>query len=276
MDLYTNVAYKVSRDLTLAYSTSFGISSKLFPSSIRPHIYAIYGLVRVADEIVDTYAGTDQRALLDALESETYKAIKTGYSTNLIVHAFALTARTFGITKKIIEPFFTSMRMDLSPQTYDKKLYETYIYGSAEVIGLMCLRVFCDGDETQYNSLQKGAQALGAAYQKVNFLRDLASDHTALDRMYFPGTTYETFDNAAKQHIVDDIEKDIALAKESLARLPKSSRVAVSTSLSYYGTLLKKLKRTNATTLKQKRIRIRNGHKLVLLSTTLLKERLKA
>ncbi len=272
MDLYTRVAYQTSRHLTLAYSTSFGISSKLFSASIRPHIYAVYGLVRVADEIVDTYTGTDQRELLDALELETYTAIKTGYSTNLIVHAFALTARQYGITKTIIAPFFTSMRMDLSPQTYTEKLYKTYIYGSAEVIGLMCLRVFCSGNDTQYESLREGAQALGAAYQKVNFLRDLASDSQSLNRMYFPGTTFASFDEAAKKAIIDDIEKDIRLAKESLARLPKSSRVAVSTSLSYYSTLLEKLRHTSAERIKQKRVRVNNAHKLALLVKTIAKE----
>jgi phytoene synthase len=273
MDTYTTFAYAASRNLTLTYSTSFGISSRLFSKSIRRHIYAIYGLVRIADEIVDTYPGTDRRQQLDSFEAETYIAIRSGYSTNPIIHAFSLTVREYGIKKKLITAFFKSMRMDLDPKVYTETLYKTYIYGSAEVIGLMCLRVFCDKDETLYSSLESGAKALGAAYQKINFLRDLAADYKQLGRLYFPGLTFDSFNDKTKQTIIKDIRKDIALASDSLMRLPKSSRIAVSTSLAYYLKLLDKLAQLPANEIKKKRVRINNTHKLLLLGSAILHER---
>jgi phytoene synthase len=273
MDTYTTFAYAASRNLTLTYSTSFGISSRLFSKSIRRHIYAIYGLVRIADEIVDTYPGTDRRQQLDSFEAETYIAIRSGYSTNPIIHAFSLTVREYGIKKKLITAFFKSMRMDLDPKVYTETLYKTYIYGSAEVIGLMCLRIFCDKDETLYSSLESGAKALGAAYQKINFLRDLAADYKQLGRLYFPGLTFDSFNDKTKQTIIKDIRKDIALASDSLMRLPKSSRIAVSTSLAYYLKLLDKLAQLPANEIKKKRVRINNTHKLLLLGSAILHER---
>jgi phytoene synthase len=273
MDTYTKFSYTASRDLTLTYSTSFGISSRLFSKSIRRHIYAIYGLVRIADEIVDTYPGTDRREQLDSFEAETYTAMHSGYSTNPIIHAFSLTAREYTIEKKFITAFFKSMRMDLEPKLYTQALYKTYIYGSAEVIGLMCLRIFCNKDETLYDSLESGAKALGAAYQKINFLRDLGADYKELGRLYFPGLTFDSFNDKTKQTIIKDIRKDIASASDSLIRLPKSSRVAVSTSLTYYVKLLDKLSRLPASEIKKKRVRINNTHKLLLLGSTMLHER---
>lgn len=275
MNLYDTVAYNTSRHVTMSYSTSFGVSSKLFSKDIRIHIYAIYGLVRIADEIVDTYDGANQLEILDDFEAETYVAMTQGYSTNVIIHSFCLTAKKFDIKKKYIAAFFKSMRMDLLPQTYTKALYETYIYGSAEVIGLMCLRVFCDGDDTRFNSLESGARALGAAYQKINFLRDFASDYKNLHRIYFPGITYESFDQKTKDSIIKDINKDIHIAKTSLSHLPKSSRVAVATSLRYYNELLNKISRTNVETIKHKRIRINNAHKSVLLLGATIAEKVK-
>jgi phytoene synthase len=268
MDIYTKFAYDASRKLTLTYSTSFGISSRLFSKSIRPHIYAIYGLVRIADEIVDTYTGVDRREQLDNFETETYTAMVLGYSTNPIIHAFAVTAIKYGIEKRIVTAFFKSMRIDLDSHVYDQTLYETYIYGSAEVIGLMCLRVFCNNDTAAYTSLESGAKALGAAYQKVNFLRDFASDYKNLGRLYFPNVAFESFSDRQKNQIVKDIQKDIAGATDSLQKLPKSSRTAVSTSLSYYSKLLEKLASSSAATIKSKRIRINNVHKLLLLSSS--------
>jgi phytoene synthase len=270
MDTYTTFAYSASRNLTLAYSTSFGISSRLFSKMIRRHIYAIYGLVRVADEIVDTYPGIDRRAQLDNFETETYIAITLGYSTNPIIHAFALTARDYGIEKKLITAFFKSMRMDLGPHIYDQTLYETYIYGSAEVIGLMCLHVFCRNDSVLYASLKQGARALGAAYQKINFLRDISGDYLNLGRLYFPDMTFESFNNKQKQHIINDIKNDISVASDSLQKLPKSSRIAVSTSLAYYTKLLDKLANSSVTTIKSSRIRVSNAHKLLLLGTSVI------
>lgn len=265
MELYTQTSYELSRHLTLRYSTSFGKSTQLFSKSIQPHIFAIYGLVRVADEIVDTYSGNNQEALLNELEQETYRTLKTGYSANPLVHAFAHTAKRYSITKTLIAPFFKSMRLDLTPQRYTAALYKTYIYGSAEVIGLMCLKVFTDGDHALYNRLEAGASALGAAYQKVNFLRDINSDYEDRGRIYFPGLTYETFTDAAKQAIIADIRRDFAHAETSLAQLPQDARRAVRLSYLYYGELLNKLDAASANTIKTTRVRVSDAKKATLL-----------
>lgn len=267
MDLYTKTSYELSRHLTLRYSTSFGKSTKLFAPSIQPHIFAIYGLVRIADEIVDTYEGTDKANLLDELEQATYRTMKSGYSTNPIVHAFALTAREFNITKPLIAAFFESMRLDLSPQTYIQKLYVTYIYGSAEVIGLMCLKVFTGGNQAEYQKLEKGARALGAAYQKVNFLRDIASDFQDRQRVYFPGITFESFSEDEKMAIVKDIRHDFDSAKRAVEELPTNARKAVSLSFAYYSALLDKLEKTPVETIKTSRVRVPDAKKFLLFVT---------
>ncbi len=264
MELYTKTSYEISRTLTLRYSTSFGKSTKLFPKTMQPHIFAIYGLVRVADEIVDTYTGDHQEALLDELEQDAYRALKVQYSANPLVHAFAVTAKQFNIDDSLIQPFFRSMRLDLAPRTYTQKLYEEYIYGSAEVIGLMCLKVFVHGDESAYARLSPGASALGAAYQKVNFLCDIASDYYDRGRMYFPEIKFETFDEAQKRAVVADIEADFLAAESSIRDLPKSSRAAVGLSHAYYLELLKKLKATPIETIKKSRIRVPAGKKAAL------------
>lgn len=269
MELYARVAYANSKQLTLSYSTSFGISSRFFSKQIQPHIYAIYGLVRIADEIFDTYKGPDAAQLLDELESTTYTSIKSGYSTNPIVHAFALTAKQYGIDKTLIAPFFHSMRLDLTPQKYSPKDYEAYIHGSAEVVGLMCLRVFCDGDTKQYDQLRDGAAALGAAYQKVNFLRDMAADYKELGRLYFPDVTFDNFDDAAKQVIIDDIKHDFTNALVALQQLPASSRKATMMSYVYYTDLLKKLESTPVAVIKTTRVRLPSQRKLVLMAKTM-------
>jgi len=272
MDLYTETSYKLSRQLTLRYSTSFGYSTKLFDASIRDAIFSIYGLVRIADEVVDTYAKADSGAILDDLETETYRALKTGYSPNPIVHAFVTTARTYAITPPLIKPFFKSMRMDLFPKHYTEALYNQYIYGSAEVIGLMCLKVFCQGNEPAYKELEQGARRLGAAYQKVNFLRDIASDFTDRQRIYFPGVTIESFDEKTKQKIIKDIRSDFKAAKPALNKLPQNARRAVQLSYEYYEALLKKLEKTPAATIKQRRVRVPNARKLSIYGRSNLKQ----
>jgi phytoene/squalene synthetase len=201
--------------------------------------------------------------------------MSAGYSTNPIIHAFALTARRYNIPKKHLVAFFKSMRLDLTPHVYDKKLYDAYIYGSAEVIGLMCLRVFCAADDRLHDELQSGAQALGAAYQKVNFLRDFSHDYKMLKRIYFPNVTFETFNDSVKNQIIADIRSDIDVARKSLAQLPQSSRIAVSTSLAYYSELLEKLDRASAATIKTKRIRINNARKLLLLTVNAVQQKVK-
>lgn len=267
MELYTQTSYELSKRLTLNYSTSFSKSTQLFPSSIQKHIFAIYGLVRIADEIVDTYAGKDSATLLDELEAETYRAIKTGYSTNPIVHSFAISAKEFDITATLIKPFFESMRMDLTPITFTQAKYKKYIHGSAEVIGLMCLKIFCAGNSKQYDQLVPGAQALGSAYQKVNFLRDIASDYKDRGRVYFPGVSFETFNDEIKMRLVEDIQKEFITASIYIQDLPESARKAVSLSYEYYLRLLNTIEKTSAETLKTTRVRVSNTVKTRLLIT---------
>ncbi len=272
MEQYTTIAYAHARSLTLHYSSSFGLSSRLFAREIQKHIYAIYGLVRIADEIVDTYKSTDATQLLNSLEEETYQSIHRHFSTNPIVHAFALTAREYGINRALIAPFFKSMRMDTETHIFDTKKYNDYIHGSAEVVGLMCLKVFCGGDNKNYKKLESGAEALGSAYQKVNFLRDLAEDYHELGRIYFPGITFEKFNDDSKQAIIHDIEKDFAHALPDIKRLPVSCRGAVETSYIYYSELLQKLKSTPAETIKKTRARIPTARKLQLFSKAAFKQ----
>ena len=273
MELYSLTSYEVSRLVTQRYSTSFSGSIKLFSRGIQPHIYAIYGLTRIADEIVDTYRGKDAASLLVDLESEVYAAIKRGYSANPIVSAFALTAERYKIDHTLLKPFFASMAMDLEPATFTDQRYAEYIHGSAEVVGLMCLRVFVNGDIREYERLRDAASALGSAYQKINFLRDLAADYKDLGRVYFPGVQFEDFNDTLKEEIVSDIEEDLQKASRGLMELPDSSRRAVNLSVLYYGRLLRKLKNTPATEIKQRRIRLNAGVKLSLLLTSLFKGR---
>jgi phytoene synthase len=266
MEQYTATSYSLARLLTLEYSTSFGQSSKLFSDDIRRHIYAIYGLVRVADEVVDTYKGTDALELITELETHTLKSLKTGFSPNPLVHAFVTTAQRYGIGRDLITPFFKSMRMDLTPQTYTQAVYETYIYGSAEVIGLMCLKVFCD-DETQYAKLESGAKALGSAYQKVNFLRDMKSDFEERGRVYFPEINYAEFNDRQKDLVIKDIKKDFKKAQTAIPKLPDNARTAVAISFAYYSELLAKLERTSADKIKASRVRVSAPKKLQLFVT---------
>lgn len=256
MDLYTKTSYELAEILTKRFSTSFSLASRLFEGSIRPHIYAIYGMVRLADEIVDTYRAADAAERLDAFESQTMQAVETGYSTNPLLHAFALTARAYGIDKELIEPFFDSMRVDLTKQEFTKAEYDTYIYGSAEVIGLMCLRVFVVGDNERYEQLRPGAQALGAAYQKINFLRDIAADYEERGRVYFPGIDIDTMTDDNRQEIIDDIEADFAVARPTIEQLPSSAKRAVRASYSLYSELFERLKTTPMKTLRTTRVRV--------------------
>ncbi len=265
MELYTETSYQLARHLTKQYSTSFGKSTELFDTTIRPHIFAIYGLVRVADEIVDTYLGKDARKQLDELEVATYEALQTGFSANPIIHAFSVTAREFSITKALIKPFFASMRMDLTPRTYSQKEYAAYIYGSAEVIGLMCLKVFCGGDTKAYEKLAPGAQSLGAAYQKVNFLRDIGADYQERQRVYFPGVTFDDFSEKDKTAIIKDISRDFKKAKASVDALPPSANKAVALSYAYYSELLARISETPASSLKTTRVSVPAAKKLRLL-----------
>lgn len=270
MDLYNETSSKLSLKMLNMYSTSFGFSSQLFPKDTRKHIANIYGLVRIADEIVDTYMQKDSLEILNDLEKETLNALKRNYSSNPIVHAFAITAKKFNLEKNLIISFFYSMRMDLDTKTHTKTSYQKYIYGSAEVIGLMCLAVFTKGNKDFYKSLQNGAKKLGSAYQKINFLRDLSSDKNELGRIYFPDVNMEKFDNQAKKNIVEDINKDLKLADEAIKKLPSEYKRAVLLSRRYYGSLLNKISRVDAQELINNRIRINNFYKLYLMLRALI------
>lgn len=274
MDLYTKIAYKNARQLTDNYSTSFSLSSILFAKEVRHHIYAIYSLARIADEIVDTYRGANAEEKLKALEAETFQAIEDGYSTNPIVHAYATTAIFCDMPHKIITAFFKSMYMDLHPQNYNEKLYKTYIYGSAEVIGLMCLRVFTAGNEAQYQKLALGAQKLGSAYQKVNFLRDMSADFNELGRLYFPETSYNNFKVSDKKRIIKEIRQEFKEAEIAIRQLPKNGKAAVFASYILYRELQTKLEAASVENIKHSRIRVNNVRKFILLAPVFIKAKL--
>ena len=273
---YTSSAISASAEVIRSYSTSFGMATKLLKQPVRSHVQNIYALVRVADEIVDGAAAgalgrTSEFTLsteLEKLEQETYKAMSSGFSTNLIVHAFAHTAREVGISRDIVEPFYYSMRMDLLQTKHDQKSFDKYVYGSAEVIGLMCLQAFIAEKNfapSQIEGLRKGAQALGAAFQKVNFLRDLSADFEQLGRSYFPSVDVKTFDEETKKLLVADINKDLAVSAKSLRVLPKSSRKAVVAAQLLFTELNNKIANTKAEELIRSRIRVNNLQKLVIL-----------
>src|SRR4051794_14305831 len=231
--LYDVTAARTSAGVLSAYSTSFGLGTRLLGRRAQQDIRAVYALVRLADEVVDTYRGDDAGAELDELEEQTHRALRTGYSTNLVVHAFARTARRVGITTAETVPFFASMRADLTVHTHDRASYEAYVYGSAEVVGLMCVRAFLNesrmpGDPVvEPSEIQvTGARALGAAFQKINFLRDLGIDNAELERTYFPGTRPGVVTAEQLSAILSEIGEDIALARAALPELPPRARYA--------------------------------------------------
>ncbi|MFM6967758.1 MAG: phytoene/squalene synthase family protein [Microbacteriaceae bacterium] len=274
LSLYSAVAQKSASLVIRDYSTSFGLASRILERESRQHIENIYALVRLADEVVDGVAveagldNTGVRRALDDLERDTYQAMESGYSTNLIVHAFALSARAVGITRDIVEPFFTSMRMDLSDRVYTAESFATYVYGSAEVVGLMCLAVFVRNNKpipTQAHVLVAGARSLGAAFQKVNFLRDLAADVDGLGRSYFPGVRIDTFSEIDKKRICDDIDDDLARAAETLPLLPADARRAVALAHGLFHALNERIRRTPADVLKTTRISVSTATKLTIL-----------
>jgi len=272
---YTQAAIRASREVIASYSTSFGWATKLLKQPIQTQVQNIYGLVRVADEIVDGAAAgalgdnrLEASAQLDKLEQETYKAMQLGFSTNLIVHAFAVTARETDIDRKHLEAFYHSMRMDLNKTRHDYKSFSTYVYGSAEVIGLMCLQTFIHDKEfslEQRETLRKGAQALGAAFQKVNFLRDLAADFEQLGRSYFPLVNVNTFNEETKVALVQDINNDLAVSAQSIKLIPKSARKAVVSAQLLFTELNDKISATPAEELIRTRIRVSNLRKLVII-----------
>lgn len=280
LPLYDRVAEETASIVIRRYSTSFGLASRLLGTGIRQQIENIYALVRIADEIVDgpaTEAGLDTITAgrqLNELERETENAMETGFSANLIVHAFALTAREVDFGTELTAPFFDSMRMDLTDKEHDQASFDRYVYGSAEVVGLMCLRAFIHGEKVTPDEtarLERGARALGAAFQKVNFLRDLAADFQELGRSYFPGVNVDTFTEAEKTRLLDDIDADLAVSAAIVPELPKSSRRAVALAQSLFAELSVRLRATPASELVKARVRVPNPVKARLAFSAMMK-----
>lgn len=234
-------------------------------------IYAVYGFVRFADEIVDTFITKDSAFLLQQFRDETFQAIEKGFSTNPIIHSFQWVVNSYGVDHQLIHAFLDSMAMDLDTKEYDPHAFSHYIYGSAEVIGLMCLAIFVEGDQVCYEQLRTKARKLGEAFQKINFLRDMRSDYEERGRVYFPGIDFRLFDDAQKVSIVVGIEQDMIEALTGVRRLPRGARVGVQLAFTYYSKLLKKMSRMPVEEIKHKRIRIANLRKLLLIVGVLLK-----
>jgi phytoene synthase len=273
-DLYNEVSIRCSRLTTRAYSTSFSLGIFCLGRSLRDPIYAIYGFVRFGDEIVDTFHQADKKYLLKKFREDTYEAIEQGISLNPILQSFQLVVNKYGIERPVIDQFLKSMEMDLDMKVHDQESYKEYILGSAEVVGLMCLRVFCNGDDQAYQKLKPSAMMLGSAFQKINFLRDLNADFNGMGRVYFPGVDLTHFDQATKKLIEQDIAHDFQQGLEGIRQLPRSARFGVYVAYVYYKALLNKIMSTPAHRVVSSRIRIRNRHKLRLLFTCFVRHRL--
>lgn len=271
MELFNKTCLQCSKVITEAYSTSFTLGIKTLHKKFHMPIYAIYGFVRAADEIVDTFHNFDKRALLHDFKKQTYEAIDSGISLNPVLHAFQCVVNEYAIDKEYIEAFLKSMEMDLDEQRYDQKLYKEYIYGSAEVVGLMCLKIFCEGDAAKFEKLREPACSLGAAFQKVNFLRDMKSDHEERGRVYFPKVEYRQFNNTLKEKIEQEIEQDFKDAYQGILGLPKSARMGVYLAYVYYLKLFKKIQALPATHILSNRVRVPNNRKLTLLLSSYLR-----
>jgi len=274
MNLYDEACFECSKLITKKYSTSFSLGIKTFDKSFRYPIYAIYGFVRYADEIVDTFHDYDQQQLIDRFSDETFRAIREGISTNPVIHSFQQIVNQYHIDHELIRAFLRSMAMDLDNKAYDKESYQTYIYGSAEVIGLMCLRVFTS-DDVLYQSLIPKARSLGAAFQKVNFLRDVKADYTERGRTYFPGIDFNNFTEQDKLTIEAEIKHDFDEAFEGIKRLPVGTRLGVYIAYIYYLQLFKKITNTSVNVIMQQRIRVSDGRKRALFCNALLKRQLR-
>ena len=266
MNLFHELSQDCSRITTEKYSTSFSSAIKLLHKDLRAPIFNIYGFVRFADEIVDSFHDHDKTVLLAEFKMATYEAIDRKISLNPILHSFQLTVNEYKIDHALIEAFLYSMELDLDKRNYDKKGYEQYIYGSAEVVGLMCLYIFCAGDRQQYEFLKPSAKSLGSAFQKVNFLRDLKADFQGLDRMYFPDCDFSNFTEADKQAIEIDIQKDFDDAFEGIIQLPIKARFGVYVAFKYYLSLFKKIKKIQPQKIMEARVRIPDYGKFFILA----------
>ena len=266
MNLFHEVSQDCSRITTEKYSTSFSSAIKLLHKDLRTPICNIYGFVRFADEIVDTFHGFDKALLFEEFKKTTYDAIERGISLNPILHSFQMTVNQYGIDHALIDAFLYSMELDLGKHTYDRAGYETYIYGSAEVVGLMCLYIFCEGNQAQYDALKPAAKSLGSAFQKVNFLRDVKADFEGLDRMYFPDCDFANFTQADKLAIEQDIQKDFDEAYAGILHLPIKARFGVYVAYKYYLSLFKKIQRLEPAHILESRVRIPDYGKAFILA----------
>jgi phytoene synthase len=276
MDLYNETCFACSKLITQKYSTSFSIGIRTFHKQFRNPIYAIYGFVRCADEIVDTFHDHDKHELIANFRQDTFKAIEEKISLNPYLHAFQLIVNEHSIEPALIETFLRAMETDLDKTTHDHESYKNYIFGSAEVVGLMCLQVFCAGDEQLYQHLMPYARSLGAAFQKVNFLRDAQADFEERGRTYFPGIDFKNFTDGDKQSIEEDILKDFNEGLKGIKQLPKGTRLGVYIAYKYYLQLLKKIRITPAAVVLQTRIRVSDTRKVTLFFGAVLKQKLNA
>ncbi|WP_339894248.1 phytoene/squalene synthase family protein [uncultured Algibacter sp.] len=273
--LFDTVSYNCSKVVTKTYSTSFSLATKMLYKSIRSDIYNIYGFVRFADEIVDSFHDYDKEALFNRFSDDLELSLKNKISLNPILNSFQHTFHKYQIDKSLVDAFMESMRLDLHKSTYlTDDEYKAYIYGSADVVGLMCLKVFVKGDDKKYNELKDTAMALGSAFQKVNFLRDLKADFEGLDRTYFPNTDLKNLDEPSKQDIIDDIDADFEKGLSGIKKLPIEAKFGVFMAYRYYSQLLKKLKKTPALKIKDSRIRVSNPKKIELLMRSYVKYQL--
>ncbi|WP_175622360.1 phytoene/squalene synthase family protein [Chryseobacterium schmidteae] len=266
--LFDELSYKISKQTTQQYSTSFSLGILALSPKIRNFIYAIYGYVRLADEIVDSFHGFDRTTLLARFREQTNQALEEKISLNPILQAFQETIHRYEIDIQLINQFLKSMEMDLQKIDYDSELYKEYILGSAEVVGLMCLHIFVDGNKEKYNQLKPSAMKLGSAFQKVNFLRDMKDDYQILGRTYFPNVDISYFDNVVKSQIEKEIYDEFKEALEGIKKLPNSSRFGVYLAYRYYISLFRKIKKTSANKIINQRIRISNGRKFSLMMSS--------
>lgn len=274
-NLFDEVSFKCSKIVTKSYSTSFSLAVYMLAPSIRPAIYSIYGFVRFADEIVDSFHGYDKEDLINDFENEYYKGYKNNISLNPILNSFQQTVKKYNITDDLVQAFLKSMKLDLVKLDYNNTAeYEEYIYGSADVVGLMCLKVFVNGDEERYNALKSEAMRLGSAFQKVNFLRDLKDDNLILNRNYFPGINFSTFNEENKIAIINEIENDFKVAYQGIVKLPLEAKFGVYTAFVYYKKLLKKLENTPSHKIGTTRIRVSNYSKASLLAQSFVSYKL--
>jgi len=274
--LFDEVSFKCSVLVTKNYSTSFSMAVYMLAPSIRDAIYSIYGFVRFADEIVDSFHGFDKQTLIDDFEKEYYKSQKLGISLNPILNSFQHTVNKYNISDDLIQSFLKSMKMDLIKSAYhSKEEYNEYIYGSADVVGLMCLKVFVNGDNAIYEELKEEAMRLGSAFQKVNFLRDLKDDNLVLNRNYFPGVDLKSFDENSKNLIIKEIEEDFRVAKLGIKKLPLEAKFGVYTAYVYYKKLLRKLEKTPCHKIGSERIRVSNYTKGILFANSFVTYKLK-